>query len=65
MLPQKILQFDVISMEFLSLRCRRSFWWNVPSDEDTDDRQSLPQSYDIDNTILVGRDNFDFAPLSH
>ena len=24
MLSQKILQFDVISMEFLSLRCRRS-----------------------------------------
>ena len=34
MLPQKILQFDVISMEFLSLRCRRSSWRNVPSDEE-------------------------------
>ena len=34
MLPQKILQFYVIRMEFLSLRCRRSSWWNVPSDEE-------------------------------
>ena len=34
MLPQKMLQFYVISMEFLSLRCRRSSWWNVPSDEE-------------------------------
>ena len=37
MLPQKILQFYVISMKFLSLRCRRSSWWDVPSDEDRGD----------------------------
>ena len=28
------LQFYVISMEFLSLSCRRSIWWNVASDEE-------------------------------
>ena len=31
MLPQKMLQFYVISMEFLSLRCRRLL--DVPPDE--------------------------------
>ena len=32
--PPENLQFYDISMESLSLKCRLSSWWNVPSDEE-------------------------------
>ena len=32
--PPENLQFYVISMKSLSLKCRRSSWWNVPNDKE-------------------------------
>ena len=49
MLPQKILQFYVISMEFLSLRSRLSSWWNVPSDEEQGETAQYSQARIIEN----------------
>ena len=49
--PPENLQFYVISMESLSLKCRRSSWWNVPSDEEQ-----------AETAVFAGLDNWKLPP---